>query len=92
VHEHIVQGGALHRERQHGEANGLFATVTHDLFGRELKVTIINRVDSLAATACLLMGESVQKTPAVLVQGLPPEESTQTARDLIRPLHEDLFR
>lgn len=65
---------------------------THDLFGRELKVTIINRVDSLAATACLLMGESVQKTPAVLIQGLPPEETTQTARDLIRPLHEDMFR
>lgn len=65
---------------------------TSDLFGRELKVTIINRVDSLAATACLLMGESVQKTPAVLIQGLPFEDSPQTARDLIRPLSEDLFR
>lgn len=65
---------------------------TRDLFGRELKVTVINRVDSLAATACLLMGESVQKTPAVLIQGLPFEDSAQTARDLIRPLAEDLFR
>lgn len=65
---------------------------TPDLYGRELKVTIINRVDSLAATACLLMGESVQKTPAVLIQGLPFEDSAQTARDLIRPLTEDLFR
>ena len=65
---------------------------TSDLYGRELKVTIINRADSLAATACLLMGESVQQTPAVLIKGLAPEDSTQTARDLIRPLAEDLFR
>ena len=65
---------------------------TQDLFGRELKVTVINRIDSLAATACLLMGESVQKTPAVLIKGLAPEESTQTARDLIRPIAEDMFR
>ena len=28
-----------------------------DMFGRELKVTMVNRADSLAATACLLMGE-----------------------------------
>lgn len=65
---------------------------TSDLFGRELKVTVINRVDSLAATACLLMGESVQKTPAVLIQGLALEDSAQTARDIIRPLAEDMFR
>ncbi len=65
---------------------------THDLFGRELKVTIINRVDSLAATACLLMGESVQQTPAVLIQGLPPDDSTQSAQDLVRPVAEDMFR
>ena len=58
---------------------------TADLYGRELKVTIINRADSLAATACLLMGESVQQTPAVLIKGLAPEESAQTAQDLIRP-------
>ena len=65
---------------------------TSDLYGRELKVTIINRADSLAAAACLLMGESVQQTPAVLIKGLAPEDSTQTARDLIRPLAEDMFR
>ena len=65
---------------------------THDLYGRELKVTVINRADSLAAAACLLMGESIQRTPAVLIQGLPPEDSAQTARDLIRPLNEDMFR
>ncbi|MSR13797.1 MAG: coenzyme F420-0:L-glutamate ligase [Gammaproteobacteria bacterium] len=65
---------------------------TSDLFGRELKVTVINRADSLAATACLLMGESVQKTPAVLIQGLAFETSSQSARDIIRPLTDDMFR
>lgn len=65
---------------------------THDMFGRELKVTVINRVDSLAATATLLMGESVQRTPAVLIKGLPPEDSGQGARDIVRPLAEDMFQ
>lgn len=63
-----------------------------DMYGRELKVTLINRADSIAAAASLLMGESVERTPAVLVQGLPWAPSTQTARDIIRPLHEDMFR
>jgi coenzyme F420-0:L-glutamate ligase/coenzyme F420-1:gamma-L-glutamate ligase len=65
---------------------------TSDMFGRELKVTVINRADSLAATACLLMGESVQRTPAVLIQGLPQDATEQSARDIIRPLAEDMFR
>jgi coenzyme F420-0:L-glutamate ligase/coenzyme F420-1:gamma-L-glutamate ligase len=65
---------------------------TTDMFGRELKVTIINRADSLAATACLLMGESVQRTPAVLVKGLSFDPTMQTARDIIRPLADDMFR
>lgn len=63
-----------------------------DMYGRELKVTIINRADSLAAAACLLMGESTEQTPAVLVQGLPWRPTAQTARDIIRPLEEDMFR
>ncbi len=63
-----------------------------DMYGRELKVTLINRADSLAAGACLLMGESVERTPAVLIQGLPWRPTAQTARDIIRPLAEDMFR
>lgn len=63
-----------------------------DMYGRELKVTMVNRADSIAAAAGLLMGESVERTPAVLVQGLPWQPSAQTARDIIRPLAEDMFR
>lgn len=65
---------------------------SRDMFGRELKVTLINRADSLAATATLLMGESIERTPAVLVHGLPVELTGETARDIVRPLDEDMFR
>ena len=65
----------------------------HDLYGRELKVTLINRADSIAAAATLVMGETTEKLPAALVRGLPsPGSPAQTARDAVRPLEEDLFR
>ena len=67
-----------------------------DMYGRELKVTLINRADSIATAATLLMGETTEKTPAALVRGLPlasPEDlAEQTARIINRPLDEDLFR
>jgi coenzyme F420-0:L-glutamate ligase/coenzyme F420-1:gamma-L-glutamate ligase len=62
-----------------------------DLYGRELKVTMMNRADAIAAAAVLIMGESTERIPAVIVRGLPADESTQVARDCIRPLTEDLF-
>lgn len=62
-----------------------------DLFGRELKVTMVNRADSLAATATLLMGETVARTPAVLIRGLAPDDGAGTAGDMVRPLEDDLF-
>jgi len=64
----------------------------HDIYGRELKVTMINRADSIATAATLVMGETTEKTPVALVRGFATEDSTQTARDIIRPLEEDMFR
>jgi coenzyme F420-0:L-glutamate ligase/coenzyme F420-1:gamma-L-glutamate ligase len=64
----------------------------HDIYGRELKVTMINRADSIATAATLVMGETTEKTPVALVRGFPQEDSAQTARDIIRPLEEDMFR
>ena len=64
----------------------------HDIYGREMKVTMINRADSIATAATLVMGETTEKTPAALVRGFPQEDSAQTARDIIRPLEEDMFR
>ena len=63
-----------------------------DLYGRELKVTLVNRADSLASAATLAMGETTEGTPAALIRGFAKDESTQSAADIPRPLEEDLFR
>lgn len=63
-----------------------------DIYGRELKVTLINRADSIATIATLVMGETTERTPVALVRGFPPEASNSRARDIIRPLEEDMFR
>jgi coenzyme F420-0:L-glutamate ligase/coenzyme F420-1:gamma-L-glutamate ligase len=62
-----------------------------DIFGRELKVTMSNHADSIATAAMLVMGETSERVPAVLVRGLPLQDSAQVARDAVRPLEEDLF-
>lgn len=62
-----------------------------DLFGRELKVTMINRADSIAAAALMVMGETTERVPAALVRGFAAENSSQTARDALRPAADDLF-
>ena len=65
----------------------------NDIFGRELKVTLINRADSIATAATLAMGETDERTPAAIVRGFPIEcDSGQVAADINRPLEEDLFR
>ena len=64
-----------------------------DLYGRELKVTLINRADSIAAAATLAMGETTERNPAALVRGLPmATQPRQRAGEIVRPLEEDLFR
>ncbi len=62
-----------------------------DLYGRELKVTLSNRADAIAAAAVLIMGEASERTPAVIVRGLAAEDSIQVASDCVRPVAEDLF-
>jgi coenzyme F420-0:L-glutamate ligase / coenzyme F420-1:gamma-L-glutamate ligase len=64
----------------------------HDLYGRELKVTLINRADAIATMATLVMGETTERTPVVLVRGLPADDADEPARIAIRPLEEDMFR
>lgn len=63
-----------------------------DLYGRELKVTLTNRADAIAAAATLLMGETTERIPLVLAKGLPAQASQDTASQIVRPLAEDLFR
>ncbi len=64
-----------------------------DLFGRELKVTMVAVADEIAAAASLVIGEAAEGIPAALVRGAiydPAEDGT--ALELLRPLEQDLFR
>lgn len=63
-----------------------------DLFGRQLEVSEVATADSLAAAAALLMGEGAEGCPVVLLRGLETGHSSQSASDVLRPIHEDLFR
>jgi len=63
----------------------------HDMFGRELKVTMINRADSIAAMATLIMGESIERTPVAVVHGFAVDAHHGRAADIIRPAADDLF-
>ena len=63
-----------------------------DLFGRELKITLVNRADSIATAAVLVMGETTERIPAALVRGFAPESAAGNAAAINRPLTEDLFQ
>ena len=63
-----------------------------DLYGRELKVTLINRADAIAAIATLYMGETIEKIPVVIFRGNTMSSDQDSAQMINRPLEEDLFR
>lgn len=64
-----------------------------DLFKRKLQVTTVAVADELAAAASLVMGQADEGTPVVIVRGANlPYTNSHSARDLLRPAAEDLFR
>jgi len=63
-----------------------------DREGRPLRVTQIALADAAAAAAGLLMGEADEGRPVVHLSGLHALASGTSARDLLRPLEEDLFQ
>lgn len=63
-----------------------------DLFGRPLAVSTMGLSDELSSAASLMQGQGNEGRPVVVVRGLQWHPSSQTARDLIRPIDEDLFR
>ncbi len=63
-----------------------------DLFGRRLEVTIVAQADEAAAAASLLMGQTAEGRPAVLIRGLKFEKGEVGAHVLFRTKDEDLFR
>ena len=63
-----------------------------DMFGRELLVSETGVADQVASAAQLIQGEGREGTPVVRVRGLPELGPAQTARALLRPRNQDLFR
>ena len=63
-----------------------------DLFGRELKVTVVGHADEIASAASLIMGQGDEGLPVVLVRGLHLGEPARNASALRRPSAEDLFK
>ena len=68
----------------------------HDIYGRELQVTQVGAADEMAAGASLVMGQTTEKTPVVIVRGYvpvePEDESRRGVKPLIRPRELDMFR
>ena len=63
-----------------------------DREGRVLRVTQVAAADELAAAASLVMGQADEGCPVVLARGFPYARRESTARELVRPRVEDLFR
>jgi dihydrofolate synthase / folylpolyglutamate synthase len=63
-----------------------------DLFGRELQMTTVNVVDSLAAMAVFAMGEANESAPLALVSGVDLEFTDSSSVDEIAmPAADDLY-
>ncbi|MDR1027009.1 MAG: coenzyme F420-0:L-glutamate ligase [Rickettsiales bacterium] len=65
-----------------------------DIFGRTMKMTQVNLIDPLTGIAVLLMGESAETTPIVILRGytgIPFDDAGSMKDFLIRP-EDDLYR
>ena len=65
-----------------------------DREGRSLQVTQLAIADQLCAGASMVLGEASEGTPLVRVRGVPAAylRTSRGARELVRPIGEDLFR
>ena len=63
-----------------------------DLFGRELRVTVLGAADEIAAAASLLQGGADEALPLVHMRGVPYVPGEGRLQDLLRPKAMDLFR
>ena len=70
---------------------------TPDIFGHNLKVTMTNLVDSLAASAVTVMGEGNEQTPLAVIQDVPfiKFKNTPPTKEEISemriPLEDDIY-
>jgi coenzyme F420-0:L-glutamate ligase / coenzyme F420-1:gamma-L-glutamate ligase len=64
---------------------------TYDSSGKELSATRICIADELAGAAEMVTGKA-RRVPAVVVRGAPVKFNRSSARQIVRPIEEDLFR
>ncbi|MDD4613958.1 MAG: coenzyme F420-0:L-glutamate ligase [Caldisericia bacterium] len=57
-----------------------------DLFGKIMHITRLNLADNLASAANLVMGETTERSPFVLIKGLPIQFSEMSSFELTRQL------
>ncbi len=63
-----------------------------DLFGYEMRVTVQAVADQLAAAATLLMGETDEGLPAIIIRGLHLPREEGSVQPLVRAREKDMFR
>lgn len=63
-----------------------------DMYKYQMRVTVIAAADELAAGASLMMGQTDEATPVVLVRGFPYELRESSASELVRDKKFDMFR
>jgi len=64
-----------------------------DLFGHTLETTQVGLADQLAAAASLVMGQADEGRPVALIRGLDYQvRNDASARELLRPREQDLYR
>lgn len=63
-----------------------------DIFGRKLKMTLVNAADTLAACAGIMMGEGREKRPFAVIEDAPVTfVSKQKKGEMTYPLEDDLY-
>ncbi len=63
-----------------------------DLFGYKLRYTLLALADEVAASASMVMGQTSEGRPVVIIRGVPYEMAEGSAKELIRHKEKDLFR
>jgi len=63
-----------------------------DLYGRILQRSTVCQVDEIASLAEPLMGQAGQGVPVVIIRGYAFVEDDDSAKDIVRPKDEDMFR
>jgi len=63
-----------------------------DLFGYKFQSTVIATADEIASAASLLMGQTNEALPVILVRGVEFQKGEGSAKELIRVKEKDIFR